>query len=205
MLGKKFFERPTEKVAKDLLGKFLVRRINQREIVLMITEVEAYDGFNDKASHASRGKTKRNEPMFGEAGRWYVYFTYGMHWMLNIVTRERDYPAAVLIRAVSAIDSSGELKAVLSGPARQNFYKSKNLDGPAKLTKFLRINKKLNGLVATRKSGLWLEDRNRIKNSYFIKAAKGVHELRIKRGARVGVGYAGLYWARRKWRFYIAK
>ena len=66
----------------------------------MITEVEAYDGPRDKASHASRGLTPRNAPMFGEAGRFYIYFTYGMHWMLNIVTGKRGYPAAVLIRGV---------------------------------------------------------------------------------------------------------
>ena len=64
----------------------------------MITEVEAYDGFKDKASHASRGKTERNKIMFEKAGKWYVYFTYGMHWMLNVVCGQKNYPAAILIR-----------------------------------------------------------------------------------------------------------
>ena len=67
----------------------------------MITEVEVYDGLRDRGSHAAHGKTQRNSPMFGRAGYWYVYFTYGMHWLLNVVTRERNYPAAILLRAVA--------------------------------------------------------------------------------------------------------
>src|SRR3989304_10562893 len=102
-LEKKFFVRPTLTVAKDLLGKYLTIRADGKIQRFMITEVEAYDGFKDKASHASRGKTERNTPMFGEAGVWYVYFTYGMHYMLNIVTGPQNYPAAVLIRGVEGI------------------------------------------------------------------------------------------------------
>ena len=104
VLNKKFFERDTITVAKELLGKCLVRRIGKKKLRVIITEVEVYDGFRDKASHASRGKTKRNELMFGDAGHWYVYFTYGMHWMLNIVTRKKDYPAAVLIRGIQSYE-----------------------------------------------------------------------------------------------------
>ena len=168
VLNQKFFDRLTEKVAKELIGKFIVRKIGRREIVLMITEVEVYDGFGDKASHASRGKTARNSIMFGPAGYWYVYFTYGMHWMLNIVTRESGYPAAVLIRGV---DGFG---------------------GPAKLTKFLKVDSRFNGLSANKRSGLWLEDRGvRLRDS------------KVKKGPRVGVSYAGPYWAKRKWRFWI--
>src|SRR3989338_10263905 len=111
-----FYNRPTLIVAQDLLGKFLVRKIGNKEITSMIIEVEAYDGFKDKASHASKGRTLRNEVMFGEAGRWYVYLIYGMYWMLNIVTGPKDYPAAILIRGV--VDASG----------------------PGRLTKFFKIN-----------------------------------------------------------------
>ena len=137
----------------------------------MITEVEAYYGFQDKASHAHRGKTARNAPMFGEAGRWYVYLTYGIHWMLNIVTGPKDYPAAVLIRGV-----------------RSSTF-DKLLNGPAKLTKFLKIDKRFNNLPATRKTGLWMEDRG-------VKFA----ESAIKRASRIGVDYAG-DWAKKKYRF----
>lgn len=135
VLGTEFFDRPTLTVARELLGKYLVRKIGKKEIALMITETEAYDGFKDKASHASRGQTPRNMPMFSDASTIYVYFTYGMHWMLNIVCGKKGYPAAVLIRG------AGEVI------------------GPAKLTKSLKINKSLNHNVLGKKTGLWVEDR----------------------------------------------
>src|SRR3989344_1000157 len=87
-------------VAHSLLGKYLVRRVNGKTKAYKITETEAYVGPHDKASHAHRGKTKRNEVMFGPPGHWYVYFTYGMHYMLNIVTGRDGYPSAVLIRGI---------------------------------------------------------------------------------------------------------
>lgn len=135
VLGQIFFSRFTISVARGLLGKYLVRRIGKKTIARMITETEAYDGVSDKASHAHRGITKRNEVMFGPAGYWYVYFTYGMHWMLNIVTGKKGYPAAVLIRGTHGIS------------------------GPARLTKFLRIRKEMNNKKASQVSGLWIEDR----------------------------------------------
>lgn len=202
VLGKKFFDRDTILVAKELLGKFLVRRLGRRGITLLITEVEVYDGFRDRASHVARGKTNRNSIMFGEAGRWYVYFTYGMHWMLNVVTREVGYPSAVLIRGGILIDRrtlqnfyenknlGGQVIRQRNGFTRSSFVKQ-NLGGPAKLTKFLKIDGKLNELPASKKSGLWVEDR-------------GVKIKKIKKGPRVGVNYAGPYWTRRKWRFWIS-
>ncbi len=101
----------------------------------MITEVEAYVGFCDRASHASRGMTPRNRVMFGPPGHWYVYFTYGMHWMLNIVTEREGYPAAILIRGVQGIS------------------------GPGRVTKFFKIDKRFDGKPAARRAGLWIEDR----------------------------------------------
>ncbi|MDD5751336.1 MAG: DNA-3-methyladenine glycosylase, partial [Candidatus Peribacteraceae bacterium] len=126
VLPTSFFRRPVLAVAPELLGKFLVRRMRGKIIAAMITEVEAYDGPEDKACHAHRGKTHRNAVMFGPAGRWYVYFVYGMHWMLNIVTGERGYPAAVLVRGV------------------------RECNGPAKLTKAFRIDGRLNGAPASK-------------------------------------------------------
>jgi len=131
VLSKSFFDRPTLTVAEELLGKFLVRDGK----AFMITEVEAYDGFQDKASHASRVETPRNNVMFGRAGVWYVYLVYGMHHMLSIVTREEKYPAAVLIRGVEGFN------------------------GPAKLTKALNIDRNMNEKPANKKIGLWIEDR----------------------------------------------
>jgi len=145
ILARAFFNRPTLIVTRELIGKFLVRRVGKRKIAVMITETEAYDGFKDKASHAHRGQTPRNTPMFGEAGVCYVYFTYGMHWMLNIVTREKGYPAAVLIRG------AGEHV------------------GPARLTRGLSITKLLNGMPLAQKSGIWIEDRGIVINPRNVK------------------------------------
>src|SRR3989344_5331131 len=144
ILKKEFFERPTLQVAKELLGKFLVRKIGNKKFTFMIIETEAYEGPYDKASHAHKGKTIRNSPMFGKAGVWYVYFVYGMHNMLNIVTGDDGYPAAVLIRGVQ--------------PLSNQVAKLTKLDGPAKITKFLKIDRKFNNKPATLKTGLWIED-----------------------------------------------
>ena len=130
-----FFNKEPTIVAKELLGKFLVRKFEGMEKSLLITEVEAYGGSEDLASHARHGRTKRNEAMFGPPGIIYVYFTYGMHWMLNIVCCQEGHPSAVLIRsAVPFI-------------------------GPARLTKALEINKTLNMKQLRKKNGLWIEDR----------------------------------------------
>jgi len=135
IVQKEFFDRPVLDVAHDLLGKYLVRRKDGEERAYMITEVEAYDGPDDKACHASKGRTERTEVMFGEAGVWYVYLVYGMYDMLNVVTGEKEYPAAVLIRGVEGIS------------------------GPGKITKRLGVTRSLNAKAAAPKSGLWIEDR----------------------------------------------
>src|SRR4051812_34449397 len=119
-IDKSFYNRPTLKVAQDLLGCFLVRKINGKKLKVMITETEAYIGESDLASHARFGRTKRSEVMYGEPGNWYVYLIYGMHWLLNVITEEKDKPAAVLIRC--AITEEGL-----------------NLNGPGKITKYLQI------------------------------------------------------------------
>ncbi|MEX1014993.1 MAG: DNA-3-methyladenine glycosylase [Candidatus Paceibacterota bacterium] len=135
IIKREFFERDAFEVAEDLLGKYLVRKYRGKEISLKINEVEIYDGYEDKASKASRGKTKANSPMFGEPGRFYVYLTYGMYWMLNVVTSKDDYPSAILIRGAGEID------------------------GPGKLTRDLKINKSLNTKKALPENNLWFEDR----------------------------------------------
>ena len=209
ILGPEFFDRPTLVVARELLGKYLVRRMDgnpstglrAREIALMIMETEAYDGHKDKASHASRGQTPRNTPMFGQACTIYMYFTYGMHWMLNIVCGKAGYPAAVLIRGLQSegkvfctLDGSattlrsGEMNTTSTPPRR---VVASLLNGPAKLTKFLKIDKSLNNKPLGPKTGLWIEDR-------------GVKVLprHIQRTPRIGVAYAGEY-AKKRWRFVL--
>ncbi len=122
-------------MARELLGKYLVRRVGDELTAAVITETEAYVGPHDLACHASKGRTARTEVMFGPAGHWYVYFIYGMHWMLNAVTDDEGHPAAVLLRGAG------------------------DWNGPARLTKALSIDKALNGWPAAPASGLWIEDR----------------------------------------------
>ncbi len=135
-----FFNRKTLTVARELVGKTLVRKLGHKIIRQKITEIEAYVGPHDLACHSARGRTERNKIMFMEAGTIYVYFTYGMHWMLNIVTEAEGFPSAVLIRGTEEVS------------------------GPARLTKALKIDKSLNGLKLGRKSGLWIE-HSKIGNS----------------------------------------
>ena len=182
VLGANYFNKPTVEVAKNLLGKFLVRKVGRRTYALMITETEAYDGFKDRASHAHRGKTARNYPMFGEAGKWYVYFTYGMHWMLNMVTGEKNYPAAVLIRAAAFVNINGGICVYI-----------REINGPARLTKFLKIDKNLSNKKANKKTGLWIEDIG-------IK----IFPNQITKSPRIGIRYAGEIWGKKNYRFYLA-
>ncbi len=145
-LDANFFNRPTLTVATELLGKLLVVVLpDGSERALMITEVEAYDGPEDLASHASRGRTERTGVMFDEAGRWYMYLIYGMYWMLNIVTGPEGYPAAILIRGV------GEY------------------GGPGRLTKALGLDKRFNTRRADRETGLWVEDRGLVPHTHIVR------------------------------------
>ncbi len=135
VLKPEFFNRPTLEVTRDLLGKNLCRRRSNGKIIrLHLTELEAYDGPQDKACHAHRGRTPRNAVMVGPPGYWYVYLCYGVHWLLNIVVGPKDYPAAILIRGAGEIN------------------------GPGRLTRALDIVKSSNLLPATRKNSLWIEE-----------------------------------------------
>jgi DNA-3-methyladenine glycosylase len=129
-----FFERRADIVARELLGKALRRRLGGKSVALTIFETEAYLGPHDLACHAARGRTARTNVLYGAPGTLYIYFVYGLHWMLNVVTGPEGYPAAVLIRAAG--DASG----------------------PAKLTRMLSIDGALNKRVAEPRSGLWFEN-----------------------------------------------
>ena len=138
-LARAFFNRPTLTVARSLVGKYLVRENGMRAIAGRIIEVEAYVGMEDKACHASKGRTARTEVLFGPPGMSYVYLIYGMYHMLNVVTERADFPAAVLIRA---IEVDGEL-----------------IDGPGKLCRELRIDRSLHQVDLTAGRSVWFEDR----------------------------------------------
>ncbi len=139
ILSKRYFNRPTLTVARSLVGKYLVREHGKGTVVGRIVEVEAYVGCEDKACHASKGRTARTEVLFGPPGMSYVYLIYGMYHMLNVVTERAEFPAAVLIRAIE-VDS--EL-----------------IDGPGKLCRALEIDRSLNRLDLTHGRSLWFEDR----------------------------------------------
>ena len=111
-----FFHRSCPEVAKDLVGKVLIHGGKQ----LRISETECYCGESDTACHASRGRTKRTEVMYGSAGTVYVYLCYGMHWMLNIVTGEENQPEAVLIRACVEANGPGKLTKALGITGEEN-------------------------------------------------------------------------------------
>ncbi len=128
-----FFDRPAAQVARDLLGKRLVRLLGSKPLSFTITETEAYEGEHDLASHSAKGRTARTEVMFGPAGRFYVYRIYGLHWMLNIVTGEVNDAAAVLIRSV------------------------KGVSGPGRVAAALGIDSSLTGREAVPATGLWFE------------------------------------------------
>lgn len=170
-LNRRFFARSAEKVAEDLLGKKIVRVMPDGSILHgIITETEAYVGVEDAASHSYRGRrTKRNEIMYQKAGLVYVYFTYGMHWLLNIVTSEENDPQAVLIRG---IDKAG---------------------GPAKLTKYLHIDKDFYGEDVVQSERIWIEE-----------AGVKIKDSDIERLPRVGIPYAG-EWKDKLLRFKLVK
>lgn len=157
----------TVTLARSLLGKYLMRRMDDGRIeARLITEVEAYHGESDLACHARAGRTRRTEVMYGPGGVWYVYLCYGVHEMLNLVVGPRDWPAAVLIRGVEGAT------------------------GPGRLTKTLQIGRNLNGLAATRVTGLWIEDRG-------VRVPRRL----VQATARIGVDYAGPVWTKKPWRF----
>lgn len=168
VLPSSFFNRKTKLVAKELLGKILVRKQREQETSYMITEVEAYVGPHDLASHSSKGRTTRTEIMHMEAGTIYVYLVYGMHFMLNIVTEEKEFPAAILIRGVEGIS------------------------GPGNVAKKLCIDKKVNGLPLSKKTGLWVEDHGIL-----------IQPKNILATSRIGVAYAGDIWSKKKLRYVL--
>ena len=130
-LGQDFFSRDVLEVAPDLLGKVLVRRFeNGKLFTSRITEVEAYRGVEDKACHASKGRTSRTEIMYHTGGSVYVYLIYGIYWMLNFVTGDRNEPQAVLIRGLGAITGPGRITRRLE--IGSDFY-GENLAGSERL------------------------------------------------------------------------
>jgi DNA-3-methyladenine glycosylase len=183
LLSRTFYEKPTLTVARELLGMRLVRILDGVRLSGIITETEAYVGEEDLGCHAKAGKTPRTTVMYGRAGIAYIYFTYGMHWLLNVVTEAEGFPAAVLIRAIEPREGVEVIRARRNG---------RDLNGPGKVTQALRVDGSLNHSDLTAPaSGLWIEAGEPFPNS------------RVTIGARVGLYSVPEPWKSIPWRFRI--
>lgn len=179
-LDRSFYNRPTLDVAIDLLGKVLIYKPNRKKLSGRLVEVEAYIGENDPGCHAYRGKTPRNSIMYGPPGYLYVYFTYGNHYLLNLVTEKEGFPAAVLLRAMEPLDG---IPIMLRN---RGVHDIENIaSGPGKLAKALSITTKQYGLDVT--------------GDIFYLVDDGFKPADIWCSPRIGLTNGG----ESHWRFYI--
>ncbi|OGO50170.1 MAG: hypothetical protein A2Z30_05185 [Chloroflexi bacterium RBG_16_64_43] len=183
-LPRAFFARDTHLVARSLLGARLVRIDRGRRLSGVIVEAEAYIGEADLGCHARSGRTARNAVMFGEPGHAYVYFTYGMHWMLNVVTEAEGRPAAVLLRAIWPMEGVAAM--------RRRRGRQPLADGPGKLCQALGIDGRLNGLDLCRPGA-----------RLFFEKGKAFAEADIVRGPRVGLDSVPEPWKSLPWRYRV--
>ena len=172
-------------VARELLGKRLVRQVDGQRVSGVITETEAYRGEEDLACHARSGQTRRNAVMYGLPGRAYVYFTYGMHWCFNAVCNPQGFPAAVLVRALQPEEGLDFISHRRPGIKPMDWC-----SGPARLCKALAIDGDLNGL--------YLCDPESLLS---IEEAPRVDDTEVVISPRVGIQYAPEPWRSLPWRF----
>lgn len=186
-LPRKFYLRNVHTIAKELLGKIFVRKINGQILSGKIVEVEAYDGNVDRAAHSYNGKTKRNEVMFNGGGKLYVYFTYGMHYCANVVTGKKNSKCAILIRAVEPLNGIDAMA--------QNRYCKKNItpkeminltNGPAKICQAFSIHRIDNGTSLT-------------GDDIYIIDSKQISKHSIAASTRIGIKKS----VDLPWRYYI--
>jgi DNA-3-methyladenine glycosylase len=203
-LARSFWAQPSLVVSRKLIGKYIIRRIGNKTLVGKIVETEAYPGPHDRASHAYGFKrTPRNEAEYLIGGHIYIYLVYGIYWQLNISTGKKGYPECVLIRAIEPImqdtqhityDAQQRTKkrmvsCGLSVVSRLSAMQ-RIANGPGKLCRWLKINKSFYGEDVARSKRFWFEDRG-----------EKIVQSAIIQSPRIGIDYAGPYWARRKWRF----
>ena len=183
LLPRDFFDRPTLTVARELIGTRLVRILDGAKLVGLITETEAYISEKDLACHAKAGLTPRTSVMYGEPGHAYVYFTYGNHWMLNVVTEKEGFPAAVLIRAIQPMEG---VEIMMERRQERDTF------GPGKLCQAMGIDKAENGVDLTQPTyGLWIEAGIQVPNSLVTKSP------------RVGLNNTPEPWLSKPWRFKV--
>jgi DNA-3-methyladenine glycosylase len=179
-----FFQQSTLRIARALLGKRLVKVDRGRRLSGVIVETEAYIGREDLGCHASRGGlTPRTAVMFGPPGRAYVYFTYGMHWLLNIVTEAEGFPAAVLIRAMIPLEGKDAM-------LRRRKGRQPVAGGPAMLCQALALDGRWNGI-----------DLNGVSARLFLEDAVSIPAACVTTGPRIGLNAVPEPWKSKPWRF----
>ena len=184
-----FFTRASLEVARELLGVSLVHIDNGQRISGIIVETEAYIGEEDQACHARSGRTRRTEIMYGPPGFAYVYFTYGMHWLLNCVTESEGFPAAVLVRA---LDPTEGLEIIAQRRAGRPSHVW--TDGPAKLCQALGINETHNG-----------QDLCTPDSKLFLEFGEPISDSSVTTTPRVGLNTVPESWKRKPWRFKVTR
>jgi DNA-3-methyladenine glycosylase len=193
-LTRRFYRRDPVTLARSLLGQVLVRRLpDGRALSGRIVEVEAYLGIPDRAAHSFGGRrTPRNASMWLDGGHAYVYFTYGMHWCVNVVADREGVPTACLIRALEPLEGLEEMRSRRQGKGRPDRLRERDLcSGPAKLTQALGIDRALDGVDLVEGDALFI-----------FRDRKPAPPDAIVASPRIGVGYAR-EWAARPLRFYL--
>jgi DNA-3-methyladenine glycosylase len=187
-LDREFFRHPTVEVAKKIIGHRLVHIDSRsRRLSGIIVETEAYVGTQDLACHARSGKTKRNATMWGQPGHAYVYLTYGIHWMLNLVTEREGFPAAILLRGMWPIEG---IPLMIERRAGRQFHEL--VDGPAKICQALSIDGSWDG-----------HDLCAPNSKLFIEFDQTIQSISVTRSPRVGLNTVPEPWRSMPWRFFI--
>ena len=186
-IPRSFFNRSTLQVARELLGARLVRVEDGVRVSGLIVETEAYRGEEDQGCHAKAGRTPRTQVMYGLPGHAYVYFTYGMHWMLNFVTEEEGFPAAVLIRAILPSEGIDIIASRRNSQPRQHWT-----DGPGKICQALAITGEFNG-----------SDLCSPQAPIFVESGDPIPEQSVTTSPRVGFNNVPEPWNSMPWRFRI--
>ncbi len=185
-LERQFYDRPVVQVARELLGKRLVRLENGKRLAGIIVEAEAYRGEEDLACHAHVGITPRTRVLYGPPGHAYVYFTYGNYWMLNFVAESEGFPAAVLIRGIVPTEGIEMIAARRPGVASRHWT-----DGPGKICIALAINKAQNEADLCAPTA-----------DVFVEEGVKIPELSVTCGPRVGLNNTPEPWKSMPWRFF---
>lgn len=183
---REFYDRSAVEVARELLGCHLVRNLDGHSLVGVICETEAYQGEEDLGCHAHVGRTARNAVMYGSPGYAYIYFTYGMHWLLNAVTDPENVASAVLIRSIYPLEGSDQM--ALNRPNLA--YRKDWLNGPAKICQALGLDGNLNGIDLCDPSG-----------ELMIEQGDCILDADVKTSARIGLFTVPEPWKSIPWRF----